>query len=202
MIWSKNLPKTYSAPVPLWGYAGHPLVYKNLLICTVGGEGSAVVAFDKETGKEAWKAINTTEIGYSPPTLIEAGGVTQLLIFHGRSINSLNPDLGKLYWSEPLATAFSMAITNPATMIAAAGVFAAFGPVDMATAPTTAFWLVTGVFAGSALWWLILAAAVSTLRDRFVRGGLPWLNRISGSIIALSGTLVLIATILKIVNAK
>jgi outer membrane protein assembly factor BamB len=78
-----------------------------------GGKGSAVVAFEKETGKEAWKALNTTEIGYSPPTLIEAGGVTQLLIFNGQGINSLNPATGSLYWSEKLATAYSMAIMAP-----------------------------------------------------------------------------------------
>lgn len=113
VIWSKNLPKTFSAPIPLWGYAGHPLVYKNLLICMAGGENSAVVALEKETGKEVWKTLNTPEIGYSPPTLIEAGGTTQLLIFHGKSLNSLDPDTGKLYWTESLVTAFSMAIMAP-----------------------------------------------------------------------------------------
>ncbi|MBI1310858.1 PQQ-binding-like beta-propeller repeat protein [bacterium] len=113
VIWSKNLPQTYNAPVPLWGYAGHPLVYQNLLIVMAGGENSAVVALDKETGREVWKTLSTPEIGYSPPTLIEAGGVTQLLIFHGKSLNSLNPETGSLYWSEPLATAFSMAIMAP-----------------------------------------------------------------------------------------
>jgi outer membrane protein assembly factor BamB len=113
VIWSKNLPKAYDAPLPMWGYAGHPLVYKDLLICTAGGKGSAVVAFDKETGKEKWKALDTPEIGYSPPTLIEAGGVTQLLIFHGKGIDSLNPDTGRLYWFQPLATAYAMAIMAP-----------------------------------------------------------------------------------------
>jgi outer membrane protein assembly factor BamB len=113
VIWSKNLPKAYNAPLPLWGYAGHPLVYKELLVCTVGGTGSAVVAFDKETGKERWKALDAAEIGYSPPTLIEAGGVSQLLIFNGKGVSSLNPDTGALYWFEPLATAYSMAIMAP-----------------------------------------------------------------------------------------
>jgi outer membrane protein assembly factor BamB len=97
----------------MWGYAGHPLVYKNLLICMAGGADSAVVALDKETGKEVWKALNTPEIGYSPPTLIEAGGRTQLLIFHGQGLQSLSPDTGRLYWSEPLATAYAMAIMAP-----------------------------------------------------------------------------------------
>ena len=113
VIWSKYLPKVYSATVPLWGYAGHPLVYKNLLICCAGGRGSAVVALDTQTGQEAWRALTAKEIGYSPPTLIEAGGVTQLLIFNGDGLSSLNPDTGEVYWSEPLRTAFSMAIMAP-----------------------------------------------------------------------------------------
>lgn len=113
VIWSKNLPKAYNAPVPLWGYAGHPLIYRNLLICMAGGKNSAVVALDKGTGEEVWKALNTPKLGYSPPTLIEAGGTTQLLIFHGKGLNSLNPETGRLYWSVPLVTAFGMAIMGP-----------------------------------------------------------------------------------------
>jgi len=113
VIWSKNLPEAYKAPVPLWGYAGHPLVHKGLLLCTVGGEGSAVVAFDKSTGKEVWKALDSPEIGYSPPTLIEAGGTTQLVVFTGKGLHGLDPDTGKVHWFEPLATAFSMAIMAP-----------------------------------------------------------------------------------------
>ena len=120
---------------------------------------------------------------YRTPVLLNEGAVV---------VKSLRRDF---------AAAFTMAITNPATMIAAAGVFAAFGPVDMATAPSTAFWLVLGVFAGSAAWWLILAAAATTMRGRFIKSGLPWLNRISGSIIALSGAAVLTLTVVRLLNA-
>ncbi len=115
VVWSKNLPKAYKAPVPLWGYAGHPLVHGNLLICMAGGDKSAVVAFDKETGDEVWTSLTVPEIGYSPPTLIEAGGTTQLLIFHGKGLASLDPATGAQHWSQPLATAFSMAIMAPRT---------------------------------------------------------------------------------------
>lgn len=113
LVWSHNLPKAYGAPVPLWGYAGHPLVYNELLICAVGNKGSAVVAFDKQTGQERWKALSANEIGYSPPTLITAGGVRQLVIFNGEGLSSLNPDDGSRHWFEPLRTAFSMAIMAP-----------------------------------------------------------------------------------------
>lgn len=113
LVWSKQLPQDYGAPLPLWGFAGHPLVRGELLICTVGGPGSAVVAFDKRTGREVWKSLTVAEIGYSPPTLTEAGGVAQLLVFHGEGLASLNPESGASYWFEPLRTAFSMAIMAP-----------------------------------------------------------------------------------------
>ena len=113
VVWSKNLPQSYDAPIPLWGFAGHPLIYEEMLICMVGGKNSAVVAFDKKTGDETWKSLDTPEIGYAPPTLISAGSVTQLVIFHGKSLNSLNPATGSMYWSHPLATNFSMAIMAP-----------------------------------------------------------------------------------------
>ena len=63
-----------------------------------------------------------------------------------------------------------MAITNPATMGASAGLFAAFGPVDMhISIACGAFWLVAGVFSGSALWWLMLVGGVGFIRDGFLR---------------------------------
>ncbi len=96
-----------------------------------------------------------------------------------------------------ITTTFSLAITNPATMIAAAGLFAAFTPVDMYKAPATAALLVSGVFLGSALWWLILSGVAGTFRDAFVNRGLPHLNHIAGAIIGLSGVGVLIATALR-----
>ena len=85
-----------------------------------------------------------------------------------------------------------MAVTNPATMIAAAGVFAAYGPVDPARAPGAAAALVAGVFAGSATWWLILASLVAGLRERFVDRGLKWLNRVSGILLTSFGAVVIV----------
>jgi threonine/homoserine/homoserine lactone efflux protein len=91
-----------------------------------------------------------------------------------------------------VVTAFTMAITNPATMLGAAGIFATFGPVDISTEPIKAFWLVFGVFTGSMAWWIILSMAVGTLKQRFVDGGLLMLNRVSGAVITLSGVAVMV----------
>jgi hypothetical protein len=73
----------------------------DLLYCLVGGEGSAVVAFDKDTGKGKWKALTTEEIGYSPPMIYEAGGKRQLIVWHSDAVNGLDPATGKVYWTQP-----------------------------------------------------------------------------------------------------
>lgn len=90
-----------------------------------------------------------------------------------------------------IATAFTMAITNPATMLGAAGIFAVFGPINIDEEPVKAFWLVAGLFAGSAGWWLVLSALTGIFHERFVDGGLLRLNKISGAIITVSGAVVL-----------
>ena len=97
--------------------------------------------------------------------------------------------------------AFTMAITNPATMGAAAGLFAAFGPVNAKLNPGTAFWLVFGVLAGSALWWLTLVSIVGAMREGFLRHGLTKLNKISGAVITFSGIAVLAIAIVRLLKA-
>ena len=113
VVWSKDFKIDYAAPTPIWGFCGHPLVDGNRLVCLVGGAGSVAVAFDKETGKELWRAVSASEQGYCPPTLIETAGVRQLMIWDADKLNSLDPATGKLFWSEPLKPAYGMSIMAP-----------------------------------------------------------------------------------------
>jgi len=113
VIWQKDLTKEYNTETPIWGFAAHPLVDGNTLYCVVGGKGSVAVAFDKNTGRERWRALSSAEPGYCPPTMIEHAGVKQLLIWHPDALNSLNPTTGKVYWSVPLKASYRMSITAP-----------------------------------------------------------------------------------------
>jgi outer membrane protein assembly factor BamB len=97
--WLKILPAAYGAEPPVWGWAAHLLVDGDKVFCLVGGAGSGVVAFDKETGEEAWRALTVDEIGYSPPVIIDAGKTRQLIVWLDTTVNSLDPETGKLYWS-------------------------------------------------------------------------------------------------------
>jgi threonine/homoserine/homoserine lactone efflux protein len=84
---------------------------------------------------------------------------------------------------------FLLTLTNPMTMLAFVGVFAGLGLANAGGDYVSASILVLGVFAGSALWWLLLSGMVNVFRDRFSVRGLRWVNRISGVIIVGFGAL-------------
>jgi outer membrane protein assembly factor BamB len=104
VIWSKNLPALYNVPTPRWGFSGHPLLDGNRLICLVAGQGSTVVAFDKDTGKELWKNLSSIEPGYAPPMIYTFNGKRQLILWHAESVNGLEPETGKVIWTQPFGT--------------------------------------------------------------------------------------------------
>ena len=113
LVWKRNLPAEYKAETPVWGYSSHVLIDGDKLFTLAGGKGSVVVALDKNTGKEIWRALENHEIGYCPPSIQEAGGKRQLIIWHPKAINGLDPETGKVYWTEKLEPQYGMSIQIP-----------------------------------------------------------------------------------------
>ncbi len=99
-VWSVNLPQAYQCEPPAWGYAAHPLLDGDRIICPVGGTNSAIVAFDKNTGKEVWRALEAKEIGYAPPLIRDVAGRRQLIFWHPDAVNGLDPATGKVLWTQ------------------------------------------------------------------------------------------------------
>lgn len=101
IIWSKNLKEEYKTKTALWGYASHPLIDGDKLICIVGTDVAHAAAFDKLTGKELWRTGTAPEQGYSPPRIINAGGQRQLILMKPNGIYAVNPQNGQIYWESP-----------------------------------------------------------------------------------------------------
>jgi outer membrane protein assembly factor BamB len=112
-VWSKNLPQEYNTKTALWGYAGHPLIDGKKLIAIAGGEGSYVVAFDKNTGAELWRGLTSPEQGYAPPEIIEQGGKRQLVLLRPDAVTSLDPETGHEYWSAPYSSDANLVAMSP-----------------------------------------------------------------------------------------
>ncbi|MHC1688652.1 MAG: LysE family translocator [Methanothrix sp.] len=91
------------------------------------------------------------------------------------------------------ASTFFLTLTNPMTILSFVAIFAGLGLASTAGNIMSAGALILGVFAGSALWWLILSCGVDMLRDKFDLRGLQWVNRISGSIITGFGLFALLS---------
>jgi outer membrane protein assembly factor BamB len=113
IIWSKNLMREYKSGLPQWGFAAHPLLDGDRLICLVGGDGCEVVALHKDTGAEIWKNLSSSRIGYCPPTMVKAGGTRQLIIWDPEAIHGLDPVTGKEFWSVPFEVKSDLSIPQP-----------------------------------------------------------------------------------------
>ena len=113
ILWSHDLKAVYGTRAALWGYAAHPLIEGNKLLCLAGGKGSHIVAFDKLTGKEIWKSSTSPEQGYSPPTIIEFAGARQLILFRPDAVSSVDPETGNEYWSVHYEASNGSAIMSP-----------------------------------------------------------------------------------------
>ena len=115
VIWQKDYVADFNASIPSWGTTSAPLVDGDRLICLTAGEPDAkLVALDKRTGKEIWRALSSdSEPGYSQPIIIEAGGVRQLIMFHAEGISSLDPVTGKVHWEIEHRVQMGIVVATP-----------------------------------------------------------------------------------------
>ncbi|MBI4602619.1 MAG: PQQ-like beta-propeller repeat protein [Planctomycetes bacterium] len=82
-----------------FGTGSSPLVWSDLVIVPASVECEALVAFDKRTGKEAWR---TPATGYGAwwgtPILVGTGDEAELVVAISSEVWGLNPKNGKLRW--------------------------------------------------------------------------------------------------------
>ena len=85
------------------------------------------------------------------------------------------------------ASTFLITLTNPATIMAFMGTFAAMGTAGIVTESGEAAILILGVFGGSTLWWAVLSGLAASARSRMRENWLGRLNRGAGAVLILCG---------------
>ncbi len=110
VLWKKDLAKEYGFD-PLQTTSASPLIEGNLLILLIPSK-PCVLALDKNSGKEVWKALDESA-AHSSPILINAGGARQLVVWTQQSVSGLDPGTGKVHWREPLPTLSDYIIATP-----------------------------------------------------------------------------------------
>lgn len=81
-----------------------------------------------------------------------------------------------------LISGFVITMTNPVTIFAVLAVVATFGNLHSQLDIIT---LVSGIFSGSALWWLLLSGGIGLLRCHFTENRVMVINRVAA--VALAG---------------
>ncbi|MBT3400800.1 MAG: LysE family transporter [Rhodospirillaceae bacterium] len=89
---------------------------------------------------------------------------------------------------------FMLAITNPITFIAFAGLLATLGFTEAGRSIGNASILVAGVFAGSALWWIALSTTANLFRPIVDGSYQLWMDRIVASVLAGFGIYALVTS--------
>jgi outer membrane protein assembly factor BamB len=110
-VWQKNIWKDFGGgELPRWAITQNPLIYGSLLIVAPQTSEAGVVAYDKRTGKLAWKSAPLSGIpGYVSPSIVRIGGEDHLVMItgaegrgrsaRGGSVNGLDPRTGKVLWT-------------------------------------------------------------------------------------------------------
>ncbi len=102
VVWAIDLAEKYDIEMPIWGIAGSPLLYNNLVIQQVGGaDGAGIVAFDRKTGDEVWRSLNEAA-SYSSPVITQQAGKDVLVCWTAETLSGLDPLSGEAYWSHPM----------------------------------------------------------------------------------------------------
>jgi outer membrane protein assembly factor BamB len=112
-LWHVDFKKAYKASPQEWGFSAHPLIDGDRLICLVGRD-PAVVAFDKDTGKEKWKALTADSgAGYCPPVIYTFGKRRDLVIWHPAAVVGLDPATGQERWSHEWDIQAGLSVSMP-----------------------------------------------------------------------------------------
>lgn len=98
-VWHKDLMAEYGDRVPNWGVAQSPLLYKDVVIAAPQSRDAGVVAYDLATGKERWRSAGVGRMAYAAPSLINIGGVDQVVIVTNDGATAVNASDGKTLWS-------------------------------------------------------------------------------------------------------
>ncbi len=139
-------------------------------------------------------------LGYQEP--LGALGGLYLLFIGGRALLRRGREEPQPITGENIAAAFAstfaLTITNPITILAFAAIFAKVGFEREGVSLPDVWMLVGGVFLGSLLWWLGLSFGIAALRRFAHMTHISWVNRVSGTVLVLTGAGLLVSVALNV----
>ena len=82
-----------------WGSAASPILHGNLVIVNASVESESLIALEKTTGKEVWRAPGMKESWNTPVLVKNPAGKTELVVAVFGKVLGFDPDKGTPLWS-------------------------------------------------------------------------------------------------------
>ncbi len=112
VIWSHDCMAELQAKLPDWGFAASPVVWRDLVIVHVGAPGGSFVAFDRQTGREVWRA-GDDPAGYATPIVVHRGGEDRLIGWTPENVVGITLATGHVDWKIPYKVTYGVSIATP-----------------------------------------------------------------------------------------
>jgi outer membrane protein assembly factor BamB len=109
VLWSRDVASDTAVTVPIWGFAGSPLLVDDLVVVAAAGR---LAAYDAASGSLKWLGPNRGG-SYSSPHRWMAGDVLQVLLLHDAGVTGVAPATGAVLWEHAWPGA---AIVQPAVL--------------------------------------------------------------------------------------
>ena len=104
VVWSVNILQDHRVvPNAPFGMCGSPLVLDSTVVVGPGGKGTALVAYERTTGKKLW-AAGYSDAAYSSPQFASLSGHDQILTFNAEGLYAHDPATGRVLWFYPWLT--------------------------------------------------------------------------------------------------
>jgi outer membrane protein assembly factor BamB len=82
-----------------WGSATSPTLYKDLVIFNASIESESLVALDKKTGREVWRAGGIKDSWHAPVLVNSPDGKTEVVVAMFRKVLGFDPENGAPLWN-------------------------------------------------------------------------------------------------------
>jgi outer membrane protein assembly factor BamB len=103
VLWKRDIREASGAQIPMWAFAGSPLVAGELVVVYAGGDGGkGLLAYRAQTGDLVW-GVPAGNSSYSSPQLTTISGGPQCLMLHDSGLTSVDIATGKKLWETGVA---------------------------------------------------------------------------------------------------
>ena len=112
--WKVDFVEQLKTPAPTFGFVCSPLVLQGAVYVQAG---AGIVKLDAKTGKILWRSLNDgggmDGSAFSSPAMYKVGGRDQLVVQTRQKLAGVDPNDGKVLWSEEVPAFRGMNILTP-----------------------------------------------------------------------------------------